>query len=198
MYCDCCLTLEISLSHLDHEDFWSCRIEAQSIYNVLPLACHTNGLYQRLLACKNNHPANTFLQIPPAGLETFSSMCLANPPLLSCVQSLPCAICPALCISIIIESRMMLCVMLMYENSATKLSDAPYSHCKQKRRSSCIAFLQTSPIFPLSGSTVVSPLFKNPLCWCCLWCLKLLLSLTKGFLLLLFPPLNGRIRASNF
>lgn len=134
-----------------------------------------------LQGCKHSHPC-----------------ALANSPLLSCVQSLPCAICPALCISIIIESHMMLCFMFMYENCATKLSDAPYSRCKQKRRSSCIPFLQTSPIFPLSGSAIVSPLFKNPFCWCCLWCLKLSLSLTKGFLLLLFPPLNGRIRTSNF
>lgn len=29
------------------------------MYNVLTLACRTNGLYEELLDCKNNLPANT-------------------------------------------------------------------------------------------------------------------------------------------
>lgn len=78
----------------------------------------------------------------------------------------PCPVCtcPALCISIIIQSHVMLCSMFMDKKSATNLSDAPHSLCKQKRRSSCIPFLQTCAISPLSGSAIVSPLFKNPLC----------------------------------
>lgn len=43
--------------------------------------------------------------------------------------------------------------------------------------------VETHAIFHLSGSAIVSPLFKNPLYWFCSQCLKSLLSLTNKTLL---------------
>lgn len=43
--------------------------------------------------------------------------------------------------------------------------------------------VQTHAIFNLSGSAIVSPLFKNPLYWFCLRCLKSFLSLPNKKLL---------------
>lgn len=116
------------------------------MYNVLTLACHTNGLYQEL-GCKNNLPAKPEISTCRAGIAvTPESWHTLHP----CPVTALCHTPSCMCIHY--NRKPTHCVVFMHKKSATKISDVPNSLCKQKRRSSCIPFLQTSAIFPLSGS----------------------------------------------